>query len=204
MARTKQVAYKPDPTKAGRADKVLALKETAGVAKGSKGGKRGKSAGGSSGVTAKEKVLPAEKERVEIAVEALLLLQHEQGKMPQRPCSPKSPLSRKRKRKVSADGADSEEIVGSRVVFQIDIKDTKTGKTLKKGHFRGTIITNNPKDRKYTVRFDDGDERLYDYDKHPIERTIANDNEYVEQCNNTIDFMDTLDLSEAMGAEESE
>ena len=55
-----------------------------------------------------------------------------------------------------------------------------------------------------TVRFDDGDERLYDYDKHPIERTIANDNEYVEQCNNTIDFMDTLDLSEAMGAEESE
>jgi hypothetical protein len=204
MARTEQVAYKPDPTKAGRADKVLALKETAGVAKGSKGGKGGKSAGGSSAVTAKEKVLPAEKERVEIAVRALLLLQHEQGKMPQRPCSPKSPLSRKRKRKVGADGADAEEIVGSRVVFQIDIKDTKTGKTLKKGHFRGTIITNNPKDRKYTVRFDDGDERSYDYDKHPIERTIANDNEYVEQCNNTIDFMATLDLSEAAGAAESE
>ena len=92
----------------------------------------------------------------------------------------------------------------SRVVFQIDIEDTKTGKTLKKGYFRGTIITNHPKEWKYTVLFDDGDERPYDYNKHPIERTMANDDEYVDQCNNTSSFMATLDLSEAVVIAESE
>jgi hypothetical protein len=81
------------------------------------------------------------------------------------------------------------DVVGSRVVFQIDICSVKDGRLQKKGYFRGTITENNEVERKYVVEFDDGEEREFGYDEEPLEKVIAGDNEYVKECKSTEDFM---------------